>query len=684
MRPARLLATLTVTLLLVTAPWAGADQAKKVPQWYLDKVAAESPVSLPRNLTPEERLLPLPVPDPLRTPPSGQVQTPSEYAPSQGMLISWEGYASILTELTVGVTTGDPEAIVYILVDNASEQASVTSTLTGAGADMSQVEFIIYSSDTVWMRDYGPRFIFEDGSRAMIDHIYNRPRPNDDAFPDFLSALWGEPQYDIPLTHGGGNFQHFDTRDAFMTDLILDENPGLTEQDVKNLFLAYENLDLTIYPGFPTSFDSTQHIDMWFLPVGDNEVIIGEYAPSTGQPYTITENAVADLQARGYTVHRTPGWNDFGTHYTYTNAVILNDLVFVSKFGGAYASQDAQALAVFQAAYVGYQVIQVDCSSIISAAGAIHCIVMQVPAYTTTMQVTPGSDLDASGPVGGPFTPASALYTVENTGDVLINYQVTKTASWLDLVNPTGSIPVGSTAQVTVAVNSLATVLGAGLYQDTVTFTNLTDHSGDTTRLARLTVGTAEQVYQFPLDSNPGWTTEGLWAFGVPTGGGGEYGNPDPTSGHTGANVYGYNLSGDYENNLPERHLTTTALDCSDLVGVEVRFWRWLGVEEPAWDHAYLRVSADGSTWTTVWQNSATMNGGAWEQQTYDISAVADGEPEVYLRWTMGTTDSAYRYCGWNIDDVEIWGIPTGEPEVPLFADGFESGDTSAWSVVVP
>ena len=26
----------------------------------------------------------------------------------------------------------------------------------------------------------------------------------------------------------------------------------------------------------------------------------------------------------------------------------------------------------------------------------------------------------------------------------------------------------------------------------------------------------------------------------------------------------------------------------------------------------------------------------------------------MYLRWTIGTTDSGWRYCGWNIDDVEL------------------------------
>ena len=54
----------------------------------------------------------------------------------------------------------------------------------------------------------------------------------------------------------------------------------------------------------------------------------------------------------------------------------------------------------------------------------------------------------------------------------------------------------------------------------------------------------------------------------------------------------------------------------------------------------------------------------------YDISSVADNRPTVYLRWVMGTTDVSVTYCGWNIDDVEIWGdtdgpLPTPTPTPP-------------------
>ncbi len=154
------------------------------------------------------------------------------------------------------------------------------------------------------------------------------------------------------------------------------------------------------------------------------------------------------------------------------------------------------------------------------------------------------------------------------------------------------------------------------------------------------------------FDTDPGWTTQGQWAYGQPTGAGGEYGGPDPTSGITGSNVYGYNLSGDYESNLRETHVTSPPIDCTGRFGVSLSFGRWLGVGQPPYDHASLRVSNDGVNWTT-WQNAAEIADREWTYGEFDISAIADDQPTVYLRWTVAS-DDAWHYCGWNIDDVRL------------------------------
>ncbi len=163
------------------------------------------------------------------------------------------------------------------------------------------------------------------------------------------------------------------------------------------------------------------------------------------------------------------------------------------------------------------------------------------------------------------------------------------------------------------------------------------------------------------LDADPGWTTEGDWAWGTPTGGGTF--NGDPTSGYTGSNVYGYNLAGNYTNSLPATYLTTTPIDCTGQFGVELRFWRWLGVESAfGFDDATVSVSNDGSNWTQLYSAAADHiadNGfetdTEWTYQSFDISSVADNQSTVYVRWGMGPTDSSNSLPGWNIDDVVLF-----------------------------
>ncbi|MBN2448069.1 MAG: agmatine deiminase family protein [Phycisphaerae bacterium] len=612
--------------------------------------------ALPKYMTPAERMVPQPLVPTIATPPAGTVRCPAEYEENDGIFFAWEAYTSLLTDMTVGITTNDPDAIVYIVVDNAPEQASATSTLTSAGADMSQVEFVTYVLDSVWIRDYGPRFIVVDGTeRSVVDHTYNRPRYNDNAFNDYYCSHYSVPQYDIPLEHGGGNFHLFSNGDAFMTDLILTENPGLSEQDVKDYYAAYQGVDLTIYDGFPTSFDSTQHIDMWMLPVGDSKVIIGQYASSTGQPYTITENAVSDLTSRGYTVYRTPGWNTGGTHYTYTNAVIMNDLVFMPTFTG-YTTQNAQALATFQAAMPDHTIIPINCSSIIGAAGALHCIAMHMPAAMPD----PNPTVNVQEPNGDEFWIIGEQHEIlwAATDDVAVTA--------IDIYLSTDG---GNTFPYTIATGLTNT--GSYLWDIPAELSDQCrvkviahDVDGNTAEdvsNADFTIAAfgPQTIYDFPFDSDPGWTTEGQWQIGTPTGQGGAHGNPDPTSGATGTYVYGVNLDGDYSTTVGgPYYLTAGPFDLAGVTSTTLGFQRWLNSDYEPYAYAMVEVSAGGS-FTEVWANNSTaITDSAWTSCEYDISSIADDQSTVYIRWGYRIGNSAFAYSGWNIDDVQIIGLP--------------------------
>lgn len=275
------------------------------------------------------------------------------------------------------------------------------------------------------------------------------------------------------------------------------------------------------------------------------------------------------------------------------------------------------------------------------------------------MSVTPEEGLAASGPEAGPFDPGSKSYTLQNVGDAPIAFSVSGAPAWLTVNPSSGTIEAGSSVEVVVALGGTANGLLSGQYNGHLTITNETTHEGDTQRSVSLSVGEPESVHRWPLDTNPGWVMEGAWAFGQPMGAGSseDLGFPDPTSGYTGNSVLGFNLNGDYENDLPETNLTTTAIDCSEVSNAKLSFWRWLNLEGAEYDHAYVKVSNDGASWTTVWQNAQDITDNQWSLVELDISAIADGQPTVYLRWTMGATDGGLVGSGWNLDDIEISGF---------------------------
>ena len=193
-----------------------------------------------------------------------------------------------------------------------------------------------------------------------------------------------------------------------------------------------------------------------------------------------------------------------------------------------------------------------------------------------------------------------------------------------------------------------------------------------------------ETIYSANMDADPCWAAEGLWEWGQPTGQGGGYGDFDPISGYTGTNVYGYNLQGTYADNMPETYLTTSAIDCSGYNDVELSFYRWLNVQDSPYDNATVQITTtpeDAESWTTIYQNPNDSSIGwlhetSWSQHMYDISMMADGQPEVYIRWCMGPTDGLYAMAGWNIDDVVITGVqsPPSQPALPDLLPEDDSG----------
>jgi agmatine/peptidylarginine deiminase len=345
-----------------------------------------------RGLTAAERAWlrdhPIRVPEAATPAPVGPVRCVAEYEPMEGLIVAWEGPSGqttilrdMIKEITTTNATAADNAVVYVVVDTVSEQTTVNNTLIPRGVNMARVKYVTRATDTIWLRDYGPRYVYQGDVRAITDHVYNRPRPNDDTLPSYFSTFKKHPYYEHTLVHGGGNFHLNALNKAYCTELILNENPSLTTAQVLGIWQNYQALDTHIFPPFPASVDSTQHIDMWMQVIGDNKVIIGDWDLNRGSTQdTVCNDAAAYMASQGYTVYRTPSRSIGGVHYTYTNMVIVNKLVLLPTFTGVDATTNTNAFNAVSAAFgPEYTIKQIGSDALATSAGVMHCIVQHLP-----------------------------------------------------------------------------------------------------------------------------------------------------------------------------------------------------------------------------------------------------------------------------------------------------------------
>lgn len=204
------------------------------------------------------------------------------------------------------------------------------------------------------------------------------------------------------------------------------------------------------------------------------------------------------------------------------------------------------------------------------------------------------------------------------------------------LVPPAGDVwtPVhNGTYTVTIQTNAVADTDGAAVAAGP---------------LGHFQVAVPVVVYSAPMDEDPGWTLAPQWQYGKPA-----YASSGPTSGFSGTNIIGYNLSGNYANNLSVKYATTPIIDTTGNSTLTLRFERWLRIRSQ--DTVSIEVSTNATTWRTIWSTSGTVSDNAWQMAQYTLPGGVAGSSTVRLRWSIRSNNSQ-NDIGWNLDDVELLG----------------------------
>jgi len=298
-------------------------------------------------------------------PPPGIVNNIAEFDHMEGVLIRYP--FGISYELIAGMSE---EIMVTTIVSNASNQNIVTNQYQSNGVNMSNVNFLIAPTETYWTRDYGPMYVrYGEDQIGVVDFIYNRPdRPNDDLIPQKVAAFLNIEWFGMDLIHTGGNYMTDGYGISSSSELVWEENPDLTVEEINQLVLDY--LGISTYHVVPDPNNTyIDHIDCWGKFLDVDKVLIREVPTSHPQYDEIEATAdyyAAQISSWGnpFQVYRV--WTP--NNQPYTNSLILNNRVFVPIIGSQW---DDEAIAVYQEAMPGYEILGFTGSW--ESTDALHC-----------------------------------------------------------------------------------------------------------------------------------------------------------------------------------------------------------------------------------------------------------------------------------------------------------------------
>jgi agmatine/peptidylarginine deiminase len=306
-------------------------------------------------------------------PPSSPVRPIAEFEPNSEVMIRYPlGIpSSLVAQFTQNVD-------VVCLVSSTSQMNSARNSFSSAGVNLDRVSFMIASTDSYWVRDYGPWFLFDgNGDYGVLDFQYNRPRPGDNLVPALFADEFDLPYYGMNLSQTGGNYMTDGINTAAQTQIAYSENSN-NQSNVNNLMGSY--LGITNYHVVQDPNNTyIDHIDCWGKFLAPDKILIRSVPPSHSQYNAIEATAnyfAGQICAWGYPYHvyrvNTP------QNQPYSNSLILNRRVFVPIMNSSY---DAAALQVYAQALPGYEIIGVagSYSSPWESTDALHCRTHEIP-----------------------------------------------------------------------------------------------------------------------------------------------------------------------------------------------------------------------------------------------------------------------------------------------------------------
>lgn len=334
---------------------------------------------------------------------------PAESAPHEGTWLQWpqkyqygETYRNRLEDTWIAmsreIVTGEN---LHIIAYNEEAKARIISQLTAAGIPLDRIDFYLFRTNDVWVRDNGPVYVWSEDHILTIEGWgFNgwggkEPYNYDDKIPAEVAQAQNIPfvQLDKKLIVEGGAVE-IDGKGSFMATrssiLNKNRNPGVTQAQAEQLFTTYLGVTHFIWlDGVPGIDITDMHIDGFARFADSNTIVtmsqndLAEWGLTskdintlyratdiTGKPYRyitlpLTKNNVVTTYGK-----------NLGYQGSYVNYYITNDKVLVPNYNDP---NDQVANAIVQQIHPERKVVGIDVRNLYANGGMVHCVTQQQP-----------------------------------------------------------------------------------------------------------------------------------------------------------------------------------------------------------------------------------------------------------------------------------------------------------------
>lgn len=342
---------------------------------------------------------------------------PEESAPHEGTWLQWPhqyqygtAYRNSLDPTWVAMTkelvTSEK---VHIIAYNETEKQRIVKLLNQAGVALTNVDFKIYKTDDVWIRDNGPIYTKDaSGNLVIQDWGFNgwgEKTDDDSGYPigfencDLIPAKIGTDQnrtvinLNETMINEGGSVE-IDGNETLMacksSILNANRNPGMTQAEAEKIFTKYLGVTHFIWLDGKAGLDITDmHIDGFarfanpttIVTMNDDDLAEWQVSDSdidklyaaknkNGTPYIFLKIPLTQNN-----VKKTDGTN-LGYKGSYINYYIANTKVLVPNYNDP---NDSVANAMIQTLYPGRTVVGIDVRNLYENGGMVHCVTQQQP-----------------------------------------------------------------------------------------------------------------------------------------------------------------------------------------------------------------------------------------------------------------------------------------------------------------